>query len=318
MSGAAAVPRGLEFLDLDHAVLRVGDLGSAVARFERFGFTLAPPRQRPASAPNPVIEARHILFQPYPGRSDLANFVVFQSLRDPAALSDVLARIFSFMLDSEGTKAVVAYAPDVDVSKARMRAAGMTTNDAEAHSEGFWYDEATGTELPVRVRQLAMLTRRMPFVVNGFHTETLGSFRHPAWTQHANGARYLAGVTGVSANLGQDVATMAGAVFGVEPEWLNQDIAVIRPRDLFLRIVSPHGFAQLYPGLDRSSEQVLPAYVGVTFAVASADQVRGVLTERGVPHQTTSDGRVLVARAQAHNSILEFVEIDQMKEAATA
>lgn len=296
----------LGFTDIDHAVVRVDDADAAAGLYRRFGFTIAPRRQRRSGQAAPSVAARHILFQPFPGRSDVANFVVLQSITDQYGMPDSLAQILSFMFDAFGPRAIVGYTPDVAASMQAMHDCGIATNSPTWLSEPGWHDEDADREVPVRIQQLAALTRRMPFVVNGFHSSTLDSFRYAPWTAHPNSARYLAGVTGVSADLDADVDIMARVVFGVEPRWDGPDIAVLSPREIFLRVVSPRGFGRLYSDLDFSTERALPALCALTFAVASTTVVRRCLDDHAVAHLATPDGRVLIARQDAANTILEF------------
>jgi hypothetical protein len=305
---------GLELLDIDHAIVRVAALEAAVERYRSFGFKVAPERKKtgiattlpdgevPRKAP---FSARHILFQPYPGRTDIANFVVLQCIQDQLNVPVSIAQVMSFMLDSVGPKAIICWSKDLEATKQALEEAGIETAPPRWTVEDAWEDD--GQQLPVRSQPLITQTRRMPFAVNAFQTETLETFHHAPFTQHPNGARYMAGLTGVSENLLDDVAFMAERVFGVKPEWQSEEVAIVRPRDLFLRIVSPAGFAQLYPGLDFSVERVLPALCGISFAVASLDTLRATLRTAGVEHVETPSGAVVIPRGQAENTMLEFV-----------
>jgi hypothetical protein len=92
---------------------------------------------------------------------------------------------------------------------------------------------------------------------------------------------------------------MAETVFGGDPDWQGDDIAVVRPRDIELRIVTPAGFDALYPGLDFSRERVLPALAVVTFAVDSLAAVREVFAKTDVQPVETFRGTLAVPRQQA-------------------
>jgi hypothetical protein len=95
-------------------------------------------------------------------------------------------------------------------------------------------------------------------------------------------------------------------VFGVEMEWESDDIVVLRPRDLFLRIATPAGFSMLFPDLDFSSERILPFVVGATVAVDSLDTVRDILDDNQISWVSTPGG-IAVPRRYAANTLLEFV-----------
>jgi hypothetical protein len=294
-------------------VLGFADLVAGIDLYGELGFRVAPPRKRPdpgdadAVKKRPPFAVRHVLFQPYPGREDIANFVVLQCIEDQFGVPVSTSQTMSFMLDTEGLRTVVCYATDLERTRAAMERAGVETAPSTWTVEASWADETTGELLAVRSQPCIALARRTPFSVNAFKTETLETFRHRPWTEHPNTVRYLAGVTGVSNDVGRDTEWMARRVFGVEPEWSGDDVAIIRPRDLFLRIVDPGGFARLYPGLDFSSERILPAYCGLTFAAASLDAVRAVLTRNAIEFVETPQGSLVVPRRRAANTLVEFV-----------
>jgi hypothetical protein len=304
----------LELLDIDHAIVRVASLGDAVERYRSFGFNVAPERKKTGIAPamtegeiprKAPFSARHILFQPYPGRDDIANFVVLQCIQDQMNVPVAVAQVMSFMLDSVGPKAIICWSKDLEATKRALDEAGIETAPPRWTVEDVWEDN--GRQLPVRSQPLITQTRRMPFTVNAFQTETLETFHYEPFTRHPNGALYMAGLTGVSDNLAEDVAFMAEQVFGVEPEWESDEVALVRPRDLYLRIVSPAGFADLYPGLDFSSERVLPALCGISFAVESLDTLRTTLGSAGVEYIETPAASIVIPRGAAENTMLEFV-----------
>jgi hypothetical protein len=302
-----------ELLDIDHVVVRVARIDAGVDLYRSLGFNVAPPRKpsdpddADASRKRPPFAIRHILFQPYPGRDDIANFVVLQCIEDQLNVPAQISHVMSFMLDTEGLRTVVCYSTDLDRTREAMERDGVETAPSAWTVEASWVDEELGQELPVRSQPCITLTRRTPFSVNAFQTETLGTFRHRPWTEHPNTARYLAGVTGVTDDVGLHAEWMARRVFGVEPEWESRDVAVIRPRDLFLRIVNEAGFAALYPGLDFSTERILPAYCGATYAVASLDATRTTLRANGIDFVETPRGSVVVPRRLAANTVVEFV-----------
>ena len=307
----------LALLDIDHLIVRVAHLDRGVELYRALGFTVAPERVKTGSAaPAPEahgtiprkapFKSRHVLFRPYPGREDIANFVVLQCIEDQLSVPVEIAQVMGFMLDSEGPRALICYSEDLDETRRAMTEAGIETAPPRWTVEDAWLD---GDQvLPVRSQPLITQTRRTPFIVNAFQTETLETLRHEPWTTHANSARYMAGLTGVTDDIQTDVRIMADTVFGVEPEWAGDDVAIIRPRDLFLRIVTPRGFATIYPSLDFSSERVLPALCGVTFGVDSLDAARAALADRSIPFVDTPTPGVVVPRQQAGNTIIEFVE----------
>lgn len=311
----AAPHGGFGFIDVDHVPVGVDELGVSVEAFQRLGFTVAPPRLREDSHALRPTETRHILFQP--ARDDVANFIALQDVIRPTALSDELARVFSFLGDSQGVKSIVAYAPDIERSKALLADANIATSDAHEHSEGWWHDEEADLDLPIRVRQLALLSRRLPLSINGFQTATLAHLRHPAWTAHENSAVRLIGVIAVSRNARQDAAVVAAA-FGVEHHETTSGRFELTPRDVTVSVLTPDAFDRDYGLVDRSHEQILPGYVGLTVAVSSADTASEVLERNGIAYERPHRGRILIPRHYAANTIVELREISTFENVPTA
>jgi hypothetical protein len=304
---------GFGFVDVDHVPVGVDDLEESVTAFQRLGFTIAPPRRREDPAALRPTETRHILFQP--ARDDIANFIALQHVAHPTALSDDLARVFSFLGDSQGVKSIVAYAPDIEHSKALLTAAKIATSDAHEHSEGWWHDGEAGIDLPIRVRQLALLGRHLPLSINGFQTSSLPHWRHSPWTSHENSAIRLSGVIAVSRNAEGDASSVAHA-FGVEHEETAPGRFEVTPRDVTVTVLSPDAFSREFGAVSRSSEQILPGYVGVTVEVASVEQASAVLDRNGVEHQRPDPSRILIPRHHAANTIVELREAGTLEKVA--
>jgi hypothetical protein len=309
-------------VDIDHLMIRVANLDRGVEMFKALGFTVAPPRKlfgikalegSSASSgngdapPKPTINHRHILFQPYPGRVDTANFLELMAIEDQLHTPPHLTQMLCFLLDSEGPKTVVCLADDLEQAREDMIAAGIETSPPIPLETG-WEDEETGEFVRVSGAPLVPVFGQTPFMTNPCIHNLPESLRHEPWTRHPNGALYLAGVTGVTEDIEEDARLMSERVYGVDAEWDGGDVAEIRPRDLVFRMLTPDGFARTYPGLDYSRERVLPAYCAATIAVESLDRVRIVLNENGVEHTDLPGGRVAVPRQHAANTIIEFVE----------
>jgi hypothetical protein len=296
-------------VDIDHLMIRVSTLEDTVKQFERMGFTVAPPRlelgsKTPRWRP---YDNRLILFEPYPGRHDIANFLGLACLQDQFGAPWPLRKSMSFLWDTEGPKSVVCLARDIEVTAQAMREAGLEVELGGPQSpELGWIDEETGSWLPHRNRPCNPTFRQLPFMTNAYGTDSIETFHHPAFIRHANGARYMSTITGITDDIQRDVVWMSRDVFGVTPVWESADVALIRPRDIVLRIVTPAGFASLYPGIDYSTERILPALAGATIVVSSISRVTETLQEAGVAHVRIDANRVVVPRSAASNTVLEF------------
>jgi hypothetical protein len=304
------------FTDIDHLMIRVGDLDRAVGTFESLGFYVAPPRTPFETGPmdsagggngggkKAPVQNRLVILQPYPGREDVANFfelMHFEHVGSPPHITKLLC----FLLDTEGPKTIVCHTHDIGQTVEKMQREGIDITLLPSNFEVGW--EHDGEWIPARGRPAVPVFGQMPFPVNPYETIDIDSFRYKPFSEHPNTAEYMAGITGISEDIKAHAAFMADKVFGTEVEWKSDDVALIRPRDLYLRIVSPRGFAELYPDLDYSRERVLPALCGVTVAVESIDAVRDILTANGVEHHDTANRTIAVPRHQANNTIIEFV-----------
>lgn len=308
----------LDLLDIDHLMIRVHSLDGVAETFERLGFTVTPIRKHismeklaegaggASSAKGAAtINNRHIIFKPFPGRNDVANFLEFMCIEDQLNTPPAVTQMLSFLLDSIGPKTVVCYCEDLEKTITAMRAAGFQTA-APIPFETGWFDAQRDTFVRICARPGVPVFGQTPFQFNPFETSTLKGYQYTPWTVHPNGARYMAGVSGVTLDIRRDAEFMAQKVFARPVRWIDDDIAEIRVRDLFLRIVSPAGFARLFPGLDFSSERVLPHLFGVTIAVESLDRLRTLLRLKGVEFRDSAHA-VCVPRQAACNTVIEFV-----------
>lgn len=305
-----------QVVDIDHLMVRVAHFDASIEAFQRLGFTVTPIRQRIGDEPVAVATGRdpkgpstinncHILFKPYPGRDDVANFLELICIEDQLNTPPEVMRVMSFLLDSEGPKALMCLSEDLEASREAMRRQGIETLAFPLDTG--WYDDKRSRFIPIWARPAVPVFGQTPFMVMPYETTALDGYHYEPWTIHPNTATYLAGVTGVTDDVEGHAALMADRVFGVEPAWEQDGVAVVRPRDIFLRMVSPRAFGQLFPGLDFSSERVLPTLIGATVAVGSIETLTRTLDANGVPYVETPAGGVAVARQLAANTLIEFV-----------
>ncbi|TCP56895.1 glyoxalase-like protein [Tamaricihabitans halophyticus] len=310
-------PNNLGLTGIDHLMIRVAELDRAARMFARLGFTVAPPRRQidpaalataaganPATTPAPLIDNRLILFTP-PADSPGANYLELMSIVDPLRMPPAVTQMLSFLLDSEGPKSIVCHTNDLDHCREAMLAAGVEIGGPVEINTG-WLDPDSSELIPVRARPAAPVFGQIPFQINPYETDTLSSYQHPRWTAHPNGARHLLGLTGVTHDLAAHASYMATDVFGVDVDWRGQHEALMWFGGVFLRVVTPDGFAQRYPTLDYSRERVPPFVTAATIAVGDLDVTRRFLRTNQIRHAVTATG-IGVPREYAANTLLEFV-----------
>ena len=310
----------LGIVDIDHLMIRSRSLAHAASVYGKFGFFVCPPRRKiemsafadgtrgGAGAPKATLNNRHIIFKPVPGRTDVANFLEFMCIEDPLATPPKVMQMMAFLGDSEGPKTVVCLTHDLDKSLEEFQRRGFVA-PATIPFETGWDDEERGTFVRIQARPFVPPPGQMPFQMNCYETSTMDNYQYTPWTVHPNTARCLTGVTSVSENLRADVEFMASKIFDAEPEWHGDDMAVIRPRDIAWRFLSPRGFAKQFPGCEYSQVRLLPATVGATIAFESLATLRGILQGNGVPF-VDEGKRICIRPEHACNTLLECVELE--------
>jgi hypothetical protein len=309
----------LGIVDIDHLMIRSRSLDHAAGTYGKFGFFVCPPRRKIAmsafadgvqagtDAPKATLNNRHIIFKPYPGRTDVANFLEFMCIEDPLATPPKVMQLMSFLGDSEGPKTVVCLTRDLDRSLEEFQRRGFVAPSTIPFETG-WDDPERGTFVRIQARPFVPPPGQMPFQMNCYETSTMDNYQYTPWTVHPNTARCVTGFTSVSENLRADVDFMASKIFDVEPEWHSDDVAVIRPRDIAWRFTSPRGFAELFPECAYSQVRLLPATVGATVAVQSMPTLRAILQSNSVAF-VDEGKRICIRPEHACNTLLEFVEM---------
>lgn len=308
----------LGIVDIDHLMIRSRSLAHAAGIYGKFGFFVCPPRRKidmsafadgvqGGGGPKATLNNRHIIFKPYPGRADVANFLEFMCIEDPLATPPKVMQLMSFLGDSEGPKTVVCLTRDLDRSLEEFQRRGFVAPPTIPFETG-WDDAERGTFVRIQARPFVPPPGQMPFQMNCYETSTMENYQYTPWTVHPNTARCLTGFTSVSENLRADVEFMASRIFDVEPEWHGNDIAVIKPRDIAWRFASPKGYASLFPQCAYSQVRLLPATVGATVAVDSLSTLRDILRSNGVAFVDEAN-RICIRPEDACNTLLEFVEL---------
>jgi hypothetical protein len=267
---------------LDHVVLAGPDLAAAAARYEALGFTLTPQAWH-----DDRMGTTNRLAQ-FPGRT----FVELLEVDRPAGLMDHGAGVFGFgawnrdyVAVREGASMIVFRTENARDDIARWRALGIDTYDpfdferqaatpeGDTVTVGFSLGFATSPEMP----ELAVFAceQRAP-----------EHFWKPAYQEHPNGARDLAGVVLVADDPAR-TAGFFGRLFGgaVEPVDGGASVAC-----------GPHRIEVLTPEATRARD---PGWNGEPGegALAAGLLVRG-----------EGDGRPVVPAAEANGAFIQWSE----------
>jgi hypothetical protein len=314
----------LDFVDIDHVVLRVGSLRESGETYRRLGFTLTPVRAQvpldswvnagdaqPTTATRATINQRQVLFRPHPDRYDVANFIALIAVEDQLGTPPGVTQMLSYLADTEGPRTMVLKTDDVVRARKSLEADGIVTFDPVRFDTG-WQDDERDVFVPISSSAALPIHGQVPFMFDPFQTWTPGSYTYAPWVEHRNGAQRITMVNGITRDVERDAKLMADRVFGGEVSWESRDIAILRRRDVALRIVSPAGFSMIYPGQTFSRERILPHLFGLTIGVPTTAALQRVLDEGSIEYGWGRDGLV-VPRHQAHNTLLEFVPLTPSK-----
>jgi hypothetical protein len=141
----------------------------------------------------------------------------------------------------------------------------------------------------VHARQLMVTDPLIPLRISGFTTATPETYQHRAFTTHPNGAGHILGVTWAVDDLSATVDWLSGQVFALPAQLESPTSAVIRPRDLFIRIVSGPG-----------------AMCAVSIGVPDIADVRKRAQAGAVPHHVSAAGHVVVRFGGDSPVLLQF------------
>jgi len=271
---------------IDHTLVGVRDLEAARERWQSLGFTVTP-------------RGRHIGW-------GTANYCIMLGEGYIELLGIVDASLFTNNLDKflktrEGLMGLAFASDDPQATKRRLVARGLHPDGPKDLKRLLELPE--GTVAP-EFRLLYLPKEETPDLsafVCCHLTPVL--VRRPAWLDHANGAKALAGVTVVT-RTPERAAAGYPAYFGTEPTGPSAGVAEIASAAGTLRFATPEAFARLFPkhGLDLT----LPMAAAMTLEVASLAKTGAFLAQHGFP-TTSTDANTLYLPAEAGNgAVLEF------------
>ena len=126
----------------------------------------------------------------------------------------------------------------------------------------------------------------------------------PEWEGHANGAERVTGVIVVHPSPADLEATYA-RLFGAAAR-LDRDGLVVTLGGDAISILAPEAFERRFPGIPISADLSKGWFAGATLRVRALDKVAAVLAAAGVAATRTPSGSLVVAPAEAADTLLEF------------
>lgn len=281
-------------LDLDHVMCRVDDIEAGRRRFERLGFTVTPFSPLGVMAGGNAL----ILFRPRsPGRG---NFLELAFMSDPAAAHPLVHGILS---PGEGIKTVVHMLADQDEAHAHWRGLGLSVPPPISLRRETVLE--SGEKVDYRFAVLIPEADQVPFMFNGYTTNTLDNYLLEEFMEHENGARRWAAIVVVEAeDRFDDTVGLYEKLYGV-PADSRDGHAILCPGDVAFEIFTPAKLEQYYPAVGLGTG--VPRQVGVRIEVADLGRTRKVLAKNGLGF-VDLESRLCVPPLEANGVLLEFVQ----------
>jgi catechol 2,3-dioxygenase-like lactoylglutathione lyase family enzyme len=268
---------------IDHLVIRVADLDAGEKLFTKLGFTLTPRGFHAGrgsanhTAPLPSGNYFELIYLP-PG----ADAPFPERPEGPVALA--FAPTESRAIYAELTALGYAVDPPRDLARAVHLPEG--TRDARFINVGL---------PPIAPQAIGLfacqhLTRDLVW--------------RPEWEGHANGAERVTGVIVVHPSPADLHATYA-RLFGAAARLDSDGLTVTLGGDT-IGILAPEAFNRRFPRIPIPADLSKGWFAGATFRVRALDTIATILVEAGIASARTPSGSIVLAPAEAANSLLEF------------
>ena len=283
--------------ELDHAMLAVFDHRTAIAAWERVGFTVRPVRQLvPMGGGTAGGDggSAAILLHPYaPGA---ANFIEI-ARADPRTAMPALQQL---LCQREGVAMLVHATPTPAAAQAHFAALGLPSQLLHMTLAPF------GPGEPVEVDIVLPVPGQSRLMFNAMRMSSTADFERDEWRGHPNGARSWCGITYVEAadELAGSVERMR-RLYGCEPVDDGAGSVRFQPGQVVLELCTAEAL-QRRVGFDVVADTATRA-VGalLSFEVAELAAVRRLLRQRVVPH-TESGSSIYVPASELHGVAVEF------------
>lgn len=280
----------MSILDIDHLMIKTGDLGAAGDRFAELGFTVT------ARSEMPGLANRLICFDAMiPGA---CNYIEIMQLTDPASAPPPMPRV----LDApDGPVSTVTATSDADATAARLNAAGIRVPPPVSIRRD--WPLGTGEVISPAFRVAIPLTGQAPFYWNACQHHTPQHYTRPEFTRHANHARQMIGVVAVA----PDPAAVAAAY---RQPWAAriEGEAPVRvtagPGRVALRIHTPDQLIRACPGMVAGSDDQRLA--GLVFATDDIDAAFARIDATDARPVRTAPDRFHVLPHQANGCLMIF------------
>ncbi len=276
-------------IGIDHTVIAAHDLEAAKATYARLGFTLTPRGRHIGWATGNYC----IMFA--------GNYIELLGIAEPggftAGLEETLAA------KGEGLHKIVLASDDAEATRAGLEQSGLKPSAVQSLKRELQLPE--GTVLPAF--SLVHLPPEATPPISMFICQHLTPelLRQPAWLLHPNGASHLAGCV-VVCDDALAVEQAYETLFGAGAAVRTDRMIAARVGKEHVLFVTPTDLATLFPDLDHDENRPTPYVAGMRLRVHNPEAAATYFKARGVAHERSIDGTVLIPAEAAHGVFLEF------------
>jgi catechol 2,3-dioxygenase-like lactoylglutathione lyase family enzyme len=273
---------------IDHVMVGVADLDDAAARYRRLGFALTPRGRHPRTG-----TANHCAM------FGARNYLELMTVVEPGAADDMFG---SAIAAHAGIAALAFQTGDARAVGRRWAASGLSPRAPIELRRPV--ETARGRE-EARFCLVSLAADRLPGMM-GFacQHDTPHLVWRPGSTEHPNGARGIAAVTGV-AEAPDALAEVFGRVVGSDRVERRDGALVVATGGPPIRFVAPARFRAQF-GFDAPAR--LPALAALTITVRSLDDVKRLLDGGSLGDIVLTSDRATVGAAHAAGAVIDFVE----------
>ena len=280
----------MSILDIDHLMIKTGDLAAPGDRFAELGFTVT------ARSDMPGLANRLICFDAMiPGA---CNYIEIMQLTDPDAAPPPMPDV----LDApDGPVSTVTATSDADATAVALNAAGIRVPPPVSIRRDWPLD--TGEVISPAFRVAIPLTGQTPFYWNACQHHTPQHYTRPEFIRHANHARQMIAVIA----LAPDPAAVAAAYRGPWAARLDgtDPVAVTAgPGRVALRIFSADRLVHACPGMVAGPHDRRLA--GLVFATDDIDAAFARIDATDARPVRTAPGRFHVLPQHANGCLMIF------------
>ncbi len=275
---------------IDHVIVGVRDLEAARRAFAHLGFVLSPRGRHIGWA-----TANYCIMFP-------KDYVELLGIVDATAFTNNLDR---FLATREGLMSLAYASEDAGLAAENLRGRGIAAEGPK--------DLKRNMELPEGTVQPAFKLTHLPAAVSpaapSFVCQHLDRpmVWQEQWLAHENGAHGVLSVTGVVAEPGE-AAVAYGALFGPSAVSAERGCVEVDVGGAMLRLTTPSGLSQLYPGMSALPDHPPPWLSGMRLAVENVTATAALLDSRGVSYFRDGDRLLRLRPEMACGVVIEFAE----------